>query len=327
MRILFVTSTRIGDAVLSTGLLDHLVRTYPEAQFTIACGPVAAPLFEAVPRLARLIVLRKLPYARHWLEFLGQTMGSFWDIIVDLRGSVATMALFRSHRYAYYTDRAPVHRLVKLSEVLKLDRPAAPKLWTAPAHEAEAERRVGEAHVGAHGGEDIPVLALGPTANWPCKEWPVENFIELARRLTGPKGPLADARIMVLGGPGEHAAARPLIAAFPPARIIEIFDGVSLLTAFACLRRAGLYVGNDSGLMHMAAAAGIPTLGLFGPTQDAHYAPFGPNCAVVRTPESYEELNGSAKRMEKPGSLMGGLTVDAVEHGARDLVARTRGAG
>ncbi len=267
-----------------------------------------------MPRLARLIVLRKKPYSRHWLDFLGQTMGSFWDVIVDLRGSVATLALLRKHRYAYYTDRMPVHQVAKLSKVLKLDRPAAPKLWTAPAHEAEALKRVAE------GG---PVLALGPTANWPCKEWAVDNFIELARRLTGPTGRLAGARIMVLGAPDEYDAARPLIGAFPPERIIEIFEGVSLLTAFACLRRAGLYVGNDSGLMHMAAASGIPTLGLFGPTRDAHYAPFGPNCAVVRTPESYEELVGLPKRMEKLSSLMGGLTVNAVEDAALDLMART----
>ena len=145
MRILFVTSTRIGDAVLSTGLLDHFVRTHPEAQFTIACGPAAAPLFEAVPRLERVIVLQKMPFSLHWLEFLGQTIGSFWDIVVDLRGSAATMALLRKHRYAYYTDRASVHRVVKLSEVFKLDRPAVPKLWTTPAHEYEALERVDDA--------------------------------------------------------------------------------------------------------------------------------------------------------------------------------------
>jgi len=315
MRILFITSTRIGDAVLSTGLLDHLVRAYPEAWFTIACGPVAAPLFEAVPRLARVIVLRKKPFSLHWLDFLGETMGSFWDIIVDLRGSAATLALLRKHRYAYYTDRAPVHRVVKLSKVLNLDRPAVPKLWTTAAHEAEALSLVGAG---------VPVLALGPTANWPCKEWAVDHFIELARRLTGPKGPLTDARIMVLGGPGEHDAARPLIRAFPAARVIEVFEDVSLLTAFACLGHASLYVGNDSGLMHMAAAAGIPTLGLFGPTQDAHYAPFGPNCAAVRTPEAYEVLAGLPKGIDQLGSLMGSLMVDAVEDAARDLMARAR---
>ena len=67
MRILFVTSSRIGDAVLSTGLLDHLMRRYPEARFTVACGPVAAGLFAHMPQLERLIVFDKRRYGRHWL--------------------------------------------------------------------------------------------------------------------------------------------------------------------------------------------------------------------------------------------------------------------
>ena len=60
MHILFVSATRIGDAVLSTGLLSYLVERYPDARFTIAAGPVAAPLFEAVPRLERIIVIDKM---------------------------------------------------------------------------------------------------------------------------------------------------------------------------------------------------------------------------------------------------------------------------
>ena len=317
MRILFVTSTRIGDAVLSTGLLDHLVRAHHGAAITVVCGPLAAPLFEAVPGLERLIVMEKRRYSRHWLGFLCQTIGTYWDIIVDIRGSAATMALFRKRRFAYYTDRAPVNRVVKLSNLLELIDPAAPRLWTGAAHEYEASTLVPS---------DGPVLSLGPTANWPCKEWAVENFIELAQRLTAPSGPLPDARIMVLGAPAERDSALALIEAFDPARVIEIFDGVSLLGAFACLKRADFYVGNDSGLMHMAAAAGIPTLGLFGPTEDKHYAPFGKKCAIVRTPEAYEDLVPPRELTRKLGSLMGGLTVDNVEAAALALLDRTRGA-
>jgi ADP-heptose:LPS heptosyltransferase len=317
MRILFVTSTRIGDAVLSTGLLDHLVRAHHGAAITIVCGPLAAPLFEAVPGLDRLIVLEKKRFSRHWLDFLCQTIGTYWDIIIDIRGSAATMVLLRGHRYAYYTDRAPIHRAVKLSNLLELDDPAAPRLWTGAAHETEAATLV------PSGG---PVLGLGPTANWPCKEWAVENFIALAHRLTAADGPLPEARIMVLGAPNERDTALPLIEAFDAARVIEVFGGVSLLGAFACLKRADFYVGNDSGLMHMAAAAGIPTLGLFGPTQDAHYAPFGDKCAVIRTPEAYEDLVPARELTRKLGSLMGGLSVDNVEAAALELFERTRGA-
>ena len=69
MRILFVTSNRLGDAVLSTGLLDHLIRAHPEARFTIACGPVAEDVFARMPNRERTIVLDKLPYRLHWPPF------------------------------------------------------------------------------------------------------------------------------------------------------------------------------------------------------------------------------------------------------------------
>ena len=315
MRILFVTSTRIGDAVLSSGLVHHLIRTYPEARLTIACGPVAAPLFEAVPGLDRVIVLEKRPFAGHWLGLWSSTVTTFWDLVVDLRGSVATMLLPRRRRRAYYTDRAPVHRLIALSKVLDLDEPELPGLWTSPAHEAEAARLTDGAG---------PILALGPTANWPCKEWPIARFVALVERLTGDDGPLPGARVMVLGAPSERDTARPLLDAIAAERKIEVFDDVSLLAAYACLKRADLYIGNDSGLMHMAAAAGVPTLGLFGPTQDLHYAPFGPRAAVVRTPEPYDELMSRTDALTERTCLMGGLTVDAVEQTARALLARTR---
>ncbi|HEX9808232.1 MAG TPA: glycosyltransferase family 9 protein [Alphaproteobacteria bacterium] len=312
MRILFVTSTRIGDAVLSTGLLDRLIRAHPGAAVTIACGPPAAPLFEAVPGLERVLVMEKRPFARHWLALWRQAAATRWEVIVDLRGSPVTALLRHGRRHAWRPRRTDEHRVVQLSRLLGLDSPAMPRLWTAPRHEDEARRRM------PPGG---PVLALGPTANWPGKEWPADRFAALAERLTAPDGPLAGARIAVLGGPGERATARPLLDALAPDRAIDLI-GTELLVTFACLGRAALYVGNDSGLMHLAAASGAPTLGLFGPTRDVHYAPFGPRCAVVRTPESAEALLPPGSDVNTTGNLMGGLTVAAVEAAARGLLAR-----
>src|SRR5271170_1253555 len=67
MDILFVTATRIGDAVLSTGLISYLVDRHVDARLTIAAGPIAAPLFEAVPGLERLVVVQKRRWSLHWL--------------------------------------------------------------------------------------------------------------------------------------------------------------------------------------------------------------------------------------------------------------------
>ena len=105
--------------------------------------------------------------------------------------------------------------------------------------------------------------------------------------------------------------------------LIDLAGRTELMTAFACLERARLYIGNDSGLMHMAAASGAPTLGLFGPSPDLHYAPYGPDCAVARTPESYEELMPPGFDVNITHTLMGNLAIDTVEQAARALIVRT----
>ena len=90
------------------------------------------------------------------------------------------------------------------------------------------------------------------------------------------------------------------------------------------MRRCALYVGNDSGLMHMAAASGIPTLGLFGPSKPERYAPWGSKTAHVRTARSYDELvGGRGYDRRTTGTLMESLSVDAVEAAARKLWERT----
>ncbi len=77
--------------------------------------------------------------------------------------------------------------------------------------------------------------------------------------------------------------AAPLLALLPEA--IDFVGKLSLPEAAACLERAALYVGNDSGLMHLAAATGTPTLGLFGPTPVAEYAPAGQRASAVAAPD------------------------------------------
>jgi ADP-heptose:LPS heptosyltransferase len=123
------------------------------------------------------------------------------------------------------------------------------------------------------------IVALGPTANWDGKIWPAERFVALFHALAA--GPLPGARVAVLAGPGEaeRARAAPVLAALPEA--IDLAGHLTLPEASACLARCALFVGNDSGLMHLAAATGTPTLGLFGPTPASEYAPVGRRTAVA----------------------------------------------
>lgn len=258
MRILFITSSRIGDAVLSTGLLDHLARTYPAARFTVACGPAAAGLFTHMPRLDRLIVFDKRRYGRHWLGLWAKTAFSWWDLVVDIRASALAWLVPTGRRAIMRKTLG--HKTEQLAAILHLSPPPLPVTWTSAADRTRAVEILPEG---------APWIGLGPTANWSGKVWPAANFAALFRALP------AGARPVIFAGPGaqERAGAQLLLDQLPDA--VDLCGQLTLSEAAACLARCRLFVGNDSGLMHIAAASGVPTLGLFGPTSVADYAPAG----------------------------------------------------
>ena len=317
MRILFISSNRLGDAILSTGLLHHLLDKYPDARFTIACGPVAASLFEAVPRLDRIIVMRKGPFGAHWRAILFAGITSGWFMVVDMRGSATAWMLLARHRRIYRRRDRNAHRVEDMRHTLHLEVPASPHLWIGSRHESFANECLGN-------GDPGPLLVLGPTANWDAKVWPTDRFAALMARLTGPGARLEGARVVVVGGPGEELVAAPLCRAVPEERLINLV-GESVLNTAAVIARASLYVGNDSGLMHLAAATGAPTLGVFGPTRDDNYAPWGSHAAVVRTDQSFETLKADPDYRPEPGrSLMEGLPVNRAVGDAVALLDRVK---
>src|ERR1044071_5793220 len=121
MRILFVTATRIGDAVLSTGLLSHVIERFPGARLTIAAGPAAAPLFDTVPGLERLLVLRKRRGGLHWLGLYRAVASRRWDLVIDLRGSVLAWLLTAGERRVMAKGDPGEHRVRQLGHLFGLD--------------------------------------------------------------------------------------------------------------------------------------------------------------------------------------------------------------
>ena len=100
---------------------------------------------------------------------------------------------------------------------------------------------------------------------------------------------------MVLGGPDDGKLAASLKDVVMRGQLIDLTGDVDLLTAYACLKRARLFIGNDSGTMHLAAAAGVPTLGLFGPSDERLYGPWGRHAASSRGPRSFEQIRPSTR--------------------------------
>ncbi len=292
MRILFIASNRVGDAVLSTGLLDHLIRRHPDARITVACGRPAAGVFARMPHCEHILVMDKRRWDLHWLSLWGWAAMRRWDLVVDIRGSALAYMVWARRRAVM--RRRSGHKIVQLAAVLGVSPPPAPIAWTGPEDDRRAASLLPP---------DRPVIVLGPTANWAPKVWPPERFAAVFHALAD--GPLAAAVPVVLGGPGEEerALAAPVLALLPGA--IDLCGALSLAETAACLRRACLFVGNDSGLMHLAAAAGTATIGLFGPTEAQVYAPVGPRAVAVCA----------------DGGAMADLPVEKAAAAARSLLA------
>lgn len=315
--ILFIGPGRIGDAVLSSGLIKRLADEIPAARFTIAVGPAAAPLFAEVPRLDRLIVMEKQKGSGHWFSLWGEVRKTRWELVVDQRGSAISQFLRRKRRAVHRKKGGgePVHKVIEAAQLLTLeDDPPAPYLFTSP----EIEARAGELLP-----PGPPILAMGPAANWLGKTWPLERFAQVARRLLAPEGPMPDGRLAIFGGPDDVRHVEDLRRVVPKERCIDLTGQVDLLTAYACLKRARLFIGNDSGLMHLAAAAGTPTVGLFGPSDDRLYAPWGRHTRVVRGPRTFEQFLEVDPKLNQTIGHMMDLRADAVCDAALELLAET----
>ena len=240
-----------------------------------------------MPNRGRTIVLRKKKWGLHWLPLWASSATQVWDLVVDIRGSALSWMVPTRRRSVFRRVSGP--KIAQLGAILDLSPPPPPVAWTS-----DVDRQ----RVAALLPANPPIIALAPTANWGPKLWPAERFAAVFRHIAGP-----DAVAVVLGGPGptEQAMAAPLLAALPDA--IDLVGRLTLPEVVACLQRAHLFIGNDSGLMHLSAAAGTPTIGLFGPTDAATYGPAGPLATAV------------------VGVSMAAIEVDQVVEAARRLLA------
>ena len=307
MRILFISSTRIGDAVLSTGLLEHLRKAYPKARFTVCCGPVATPVFEGFPALERLIPVQKKSFSRHWLSLWMKVGFRKWDMVVDLRRSIMPYIVRKDQVFGTGARDKSGHKIEELSRIIDADKVFDPVIWPLPAADKDAKTTL----------KGKTVIALGAGANWEGKRWSAEKFVRLSKKLTSSRGPFPEAHVAVFGDQNDRAKVKSISEMLPPNQVLDFVGKVDLKTTIALIKQCDIFIGNDSGLMHIAAAQGVPTVGLFGPGDEEVYGPWSNNrggqAIVVRTPESPQEIVTSPEFDHKaPKSYMGTLHEDTV---------------
>jgi ADP-heptose:LPS heptosyltransferase len=304
MKVLFITSTRIGDAVLSTSILNYIKNKFPNSSFYIATGKTSAPLFKNFQNVKKIIILEKKFFKIHWLELWLQTFFNKWDIVVDLRGSIISFFLFNKQKYVYKSINKNIHRLDELAILMKtkhLPLPSIPIL-------KKDTKKISKDFLKLKN-----FIAIGASANWPAKIWPSKNFVKLIKMLLKEKEFGKKKFIVFFGSLKDLKNTKKITKHLKKFRVKNLCGKLDLIEVAAHLKKSRIFIGNDSGLMHIASAVGVPTLGLFGPSLENRYAPRGSNAYYIRTKKTFNQLTG-AKNFDwnTKKNLMNSLSVKRV---------------
>ena len=128
-------------------------------------------------------------------------------------------------------------------------------------------------------------VVICPGGNWKPKIWTSKNFNKLMKWV---KRDYSNVKFLIVGSLNEKDCYfQDVVNGINKKDIIDLM-GLSLTLTSAYMKKSDLFIGNDSGLMHLSVASNLATIGLFGPTNDKIYSPRGNNCFVVRTKENFE---------------------------------------
>ena len=302
MRILLIRLRLIGDVVFTTPLIRALRRRHPRAYLAYVVEPGAAPVVADNPHLDEVIVATA-PAARGRaladLALVRRLRRQRFDLVLDLHGGprAAMLALTCGARrrigYAspgrgwMYTDRVPRPRQLRARHSVENqwdllaplgfappDRERdATEMAVAPEAAARADSKLRAAGLAAR---DDRLVVIHVSAGNPFRRWPADAFASLAASLAARD---SRCRVLLLSGPSERDAARAIgdraraAAGAAGARVVNDVE-LDLRELRAVLEGAALFVGGDSGPLHVAGTSGVPIVALYGPTLPARSAPW-----------------------------------------------------
>lgn len=283
--ILFVTLSNIGDAVMTTPALEALHQTYPNAVIDLVCDARSVALFEHCPYRGQIFIKQKRAGWRgHW-ALMRQLRQTKYDLAVDLRTDVmlwlvrAKQKCFKLSNKASFGMQSAVKHFKAVQPYVNVAMPDA-VLW---ASKEQVEK--GTHVLGAYAGKRI--LGIGLGANFVGKIWPVVSFAQMLKTLESKKSHF-DA-VLLLGSASERAMSQSFIerCALP---VIDVCGQLSLVESYAIMRHLTYFVGNDSGLGHMASAAKVPSFTIFGPGEPHRYLPWSKQARFYQ--DSNREITG-----------------------------------
>lgn len=314
--VLIVPYMWIGDFVRVHSVIRLLKERWPNRPIDVLTSSLCAPILDYLPGVRKGIVAdlprRRLPFSQY--SALGKRLAQehYGTALIMPRTWKSALAPFLAGipqrtgfagelRFLLINDmrfgERELERMIDCFVALATPKnESPPETWPLPSVEVPREQVENWLSRNGLRKSGRPVVAMAPGAVGPGKAWPPQNYAELARQLAE-----HGADIWVLGGPAERDIAAMIAATGGPS--VSNLTGNDLRNAIVALAAADLAVTNDSGLMHISAAIGTPTVAIFGPTSPRLWAPLNPLSAILEPPGTYPNIKARSTA---------GVTVDRV---------------
>ncbi|MXV73253.1 glycosyltransferase family 9 protein [Candidatus Poribacteria bacterium] len=278
-KILVFSFSFIGDAVLSTAVILPLRKHFPDAHITFLVGPRAVDLLATEPNIDATLVYDNRGEHAGWkgrLRLIKTLRHEKFDLVVNLRDSLTARCIGAKH-WGMVRGESNRHAVPRYLEVLQhhgVDTTDAhPRLALTEAENTEASRFLADAGFMS---EQL-LMGIHPGGNWEYKLWDAENYALVANAVCKEQ----NAAILLFAGPNERELQ---------AQVAKMMDGPPILVQTENLRHLAalistcdVYIGNDTGPMHIASAVDTPVIALFGSTNHIRSGPYGEKRTVVQS--------------------------------------------
>lgn len=329
-RILVVKLDHLGDVLLATPVFSNLSQAYPDAELHALTGPWSRVVLEKHPDVNKVLEYNSPAFCRTGAPTsLKQTFQLYralrrekYDLMVELRNDWRVICFSLLRVAPKRLDRATlqvanklgfvrftgIHEATRNLDVLdKADIPTPIKTTTfsITAEDKEWASNFLTTHqIGA----ERPLIAIHPGSPIPLKRWVPERYAELADWLIAQKR----AKILFVGVADEMPIITE-IQRLMQGESINIAGKTTLTQLASILHISNVFIGNDSGPMHLAAAVDTPTIGLYGPGDPARFGPVGTKCQTIQSQTDCPPCQGTTCRFGKDGCMSKIQVADVIQ--------------
>ena len=278
-KILVFSFSFIGDAVLSTAVIQPLRAHFRDSHITFLVGPRAFDLFATEPNIDATLVYDNRGEHAGWkgrLCLIKTLWHDKFDLVVNLRDSLTARCIGAEH-WGMLPGDSNRHAVTRYLEVLQRHgvdtTDAHPHLQLTEAENTAAHQFLIQADLTP----ERLLIGIHPGGNWEYKLWNPKNYAQVANALAEEH----NAAILLFAGPNERELQAQVANMMEVSPILVKTDDLRQLAALISM--CDVYIGNDTGPMHIAAAVSTPVVALFGSTNHHRSGPYGDKHSVVQS--------------------------------------------